>query len=254
MDTDNSSVGKNNEGLLFNFENLNDKELLAYLKDDANFGKKEEKIVNNSQPQFSGTTAKPSIFRYFAKDNEPNQSANSSLNVFQLGGGDPQSLNAVALKDADERVAASLDELKTHSLAEENAIRNVHSINSVKESNDMKSVLKHPERLEFDPEFSNALDELTNSVENIISNLPVHGDVNDLWQPFVKDMKQMSEKRERLLELEKMFDQTVDEMNALRQTMCTNLADIKSAEIERAKSLQARLQLATSLQEKFKAL
>jgi hypothetical protein len=67
-------------------------------------------------------------------------------------------------------------------------------------------------------------------------------------------MKQMSEKRERLLEIEKMFDHTVDEMNKLRESMCVALEDIKSSEIERAKSLQARLQLATSLQEKLKAI
>jgi len=51
-----------------------------------------------------------------------------------------------------------------------------------------------------------------------------------------------------------MFDRTVDEMNALRESMCETLDGIKNSEIEIAKSLQARLQIASSLQEKLKTI
>jgi hypothetical protein len=70
----------------------------------------------------------------------------------------------------------------------------------------------------------------------------------------VEGMKEMTAKRERLVEIEKMFDKTVDEMNELRLGICHVLEGIKQFEVERARSLQARLQLASSLQEKLQSI
>jgi len=236
------------------FDNMNENELLAFIKNEDKFIKEKDANMNSQQSEFSNTTAKPSIFRYFAKDLESSDSAYSSLNVVQLGDRVSHVQGLVSKPPAETHMPDSLLTAKIQGSDEEDATKNVHSFNALKESNEPVSALSHPERVEMPANLSNALEDLTHSVENIISNLPPQVDMHQVWQPLVDGMKKMSEKRERLIEIEKMFDQTVDEMNSLRETMCTTLESIKISEIERAKSLQARLQLATSLQDKLKSI
>jgi hypothetical protein len=270
-------------------DHMDKHELLALLKNNYNMNSDMEMQMSNSPPDLSGLTSKPGIFRYFTKDKKDNNESEASkiktvetqvvvkeLVTEPVKAPVKAPESPVAKEEPvklGERISHIQDliskpsiELLTseqppaqpnpQTLANESA--NSHSSATATELGTMHEVafddFATPDRVEIPVNLSNALNDLTHSVENIISNLDAQVDMNLVWQPLVEGMKQMSEKRERLIEIEKMFDQTVDEMDSLRARLCETLEGIKNSEIEIAKSLQARLQLANSLQEKLKAI
>jgi hypothetical protein len=235
--------------------NMNDKELLAYLHNEDNF-KKSETIMQKPNSEYSAVPPKPSFFRYFARtEKETKEDGLGAMNVVGIhSAAQTEQINTtqavMSPLTTENKVGIGISQVVPE---ESDAILAMHS-DSPLVSDDLTQLVTPPERVEMPEKLVNALEELTSSVENIISSLPKQADMTDVWQPLVEGMKNMTAKRERLLEIEKMFDQTVDEMNALRVDICTVLESIKQFEVERARSLQARLQLASSLQEKLKSI
>lgn len=234
---------------------MNDKELLAYLHNEDNF-KKPETIMQKPNAEYSAVPPKPSFFRYFARtEKETKEEGMGALNVVGIHSAAQAAQvhttqNAMPHSAIDQVISFNNSQVVPE---ESDAILAMQSDNPLV-SDELTQLVTPPERVEMPEKLVNALEELTSSVENIISSLPKQADMTDVWQPLVEGMKNMTAKRERLLEIEKMFDQTVDEMNALRVDICTVLESIKQFEVERARSLQARLQLASSLQEKLQAI
>lgn len=235
--------------------NMNDTELLAYLHNEDNF-KKPETIMQKHNAEYSAVPPKPSFFRYFARtEKETKEEGLGALNVVGIhSGAQAAQVNTtqpvMSPIATEQKVATGISQVVPE---ESDAIFAMQSDSSLV-SDELTHLVTPPERVEMPEKLVNALEELTSSVENIISSLPKQADMTDVWQPLVEGMKNMTAKRERLLEIEKMFDQTVDEMNALRLDICTVLESIKQFEVERARSLQARLQLASSLQEKLQSI
>lgn len=228
--------------------NMNDKELLAYLHNEDNFKKPEAINMQKPNAEYSAVPAKPSFFRYFARsEKETKQEGVGALNVVGIHAA---SQPVMPSNPPSQTPFAGLAQVVPE---ETDAIRALHPENPVV-SDELTQLVTPPERVEMPEKLVNALEELTSSVENIIASLPKQADMTDVWQPLVDGMKNMTAKRERLIEIEKMFDQTVDEMNALRVDICSVLESIKQFEVERARSLQARLQLASSLQEKLQSI
>ena len=234
---------------------MNDKELLAYLHNEDNF-KKPETIMQKPNAEYSAVPPKPSFFRYFAKsEKETKEEGVGALNVVGIHSASQaapvNTTQAVTPPNAHEQsIPIGISQVVPE---ESDAILAMQS-DSPLVSDELTQLVTPPDRVEMPEKLVNALEELTSSVENIIASLPKQADMTDVWQPLVEGMKNMTAKRERLLEIEKMFDQTVDEMNALRVDICTVLESIKQFEVERARSLQARLQLASSLQEKLQSI
>jgi hypothetical protein len=235
--------------------NMNDKELLAYLHNEDNF-KKPETIMQKPNTEYSSVPPKPSFFRYFAKaDKEPKQEGLGALNVVGIhSASQTEQVNTTQPVMPHHATEYKVDIGISQVVPEESDAILAMQSDSPLVSDELTHLVTPPDRVEMPEKLVNALEELTLSVEHIISSLPKQADMTDVWQPLVEGMKNMTAKRERLLEIEKMFDQTVDEMNALRVDICTVLESIKQYEVERARSLQARLQLASSLQEKLQSI
>jgi hypothetical protein len=235
--------------------NMNDKELLAYLHNEDNF-KKPETIMQKPNAEYSAVPPKPSFFRYFAKpDKETKQEGLGALNVVGIHSAvQAEQVNTIQPAMTPFAPEHKVDIGISQVVPEESDAILAMQSDSPLVSDELTHLVTPPERVEMPEKLVNALEELTSSVEHIISSLPKQADMTDVWQPLVEGMKNMTAKRERLLEIEKMFDQTVDEMNALRVDICTVLESIKQFEVERARSLQARLQLASSLQEKLQSI
>ena len=233
--------------------NMTDKELLDYLHNED---KQKKAETNMTQPnaEYSAVPPKPSFFRYFARSEKENkEEAHGALNVVGIHSASPAATPNAPQPEV-QTAKADIPLAMAQVVPEETeAIRALHS-DAPLVSGELTQLVTPPERVEVPEKLVNALEELTSSVENIIASLPKQADMTDVWQPLVEGMKEMTAKRERLVEIEKMFDQTVDEMNELRLGICHVLEGIKQFEVERARSLQARLQLASSLQEKLQSI
>lgn len=100
---------------------------------------------------------------------------------------------------------------------------------------------------------SRALDELSSSIEQVLSNLPDRESASLKWQNLVEHLRLLSTLREELDQIEARFDKTIHEIDSVRQDIASLLDETQEEEKEKLYSYQVRLQLAESLKTKLNA-
>lgn len=93
-----------------------------------------------------------------------------------------------------------------------------------------------------------ALTEVTSSVQRVIETLPnATGPEDDAWANILEDMRLLSVKRERLIEIERELETTIEEIDAAIQAMKSHIDTTIRSEEEKAATYQLRSQVAKSL-------